>query len=89
MTRRSGGGGLRLRRRVVTSRATLGLFGKDLMVLQEGLALFFQNEGPGMGGERNKRCLSHRLAIFQFLENHRGFGLFWLYFWYFWACDKL
>ena len=43
-----------------------GFSGQDLKVLQVGLASFFQDKGPGMGGERNKRRLSPRLALFKF-----------------------
>ena len=37
-----------------------------------------------MEGERNKRRLSLRLTVFQFLENQGLVGLFGLRFWYFW-----
>ena len=76
MIGKSDGGGLRLRQRVVASGGMWGLFGQVLKFLQVGLALFFQNVGPGMGGEGNKRCLSPYLAIFQFLESKCMFGLF-------------
>ena len=49
------------------------------------VALFFQDEGPSMGGERNKRHLSPRLAVFQILEKQRLGGLFSFDFWYFWV----
>ena len=38
-----------------------------------------------MGGERNKRRLSPRLAIFQILENQGDCELFGFDFWYFLA----
>ena len=50
----------------------------DLEVLQVGLALFFQDKGPSIGGARSKRRLSPRLDVFQFLENHGGCGWFGL-----------
>ena len=42
------------------------------------MALVFQDEGFGMGGERNKRRLSPRLAVFQILENQEVVDYFGL-----------
>ena len=53
-----------------------GCFDGDLEVLQARLAPFLQDKGPGMGSERKRTHLSPHLAIFQILENYRGFRLF-------------
>ena len=43
-----------------------GLCECDLEVLQVGLASFFQDKGPSVGGERNKHHLSPHLVVFSF-----------------------
>ena len=68
------------------SSAACGLYGGDLEVLQDGLAPFFQDEGPSMEGDRKKPCLSPRLAVFQILVVHGGVRLFGFEILYFWAC---
>ena len=70
--------GLRLAGLVWCLGGMCGLCGCDLEVLQVELGSFFQDKGPSVGGERNKLRLSPRLAVFQFLENQGGCGLFGL-----------
>ena len=62
-----------LRQHVGSSSGACGHCGSDLVVLEDGLAVFWPEEGYGVVGEVNRSYLSCYLSFYQILSEQRPF----------------